>query len=506
MAQITVILPVLNGMPYLREALASLEAQTFRNFEIILWDNGSTDGTVEEAMQWIPSRLPGRIVVENPLPLHLCLARMVEETKTEFCARMDADDICLPRRFELQIGYLESHSDTVAVGGQMDMIDAHGVFVCRADFLPCSYTALLATLLFRCPLPHPGTMFRRSAVLRAGNYRERPPIEDLDLWLRLARVGKMVNLSESVLKYRLHSGSITDTAKKAGDHNQRIFKCLCQNGPQLFSISSPTYGRLLQKRHPLAIGPLSSTARRIAQLSGATTLQVLRSPEFLYSARCLTANRDVLSKIIYFLLGRDTSRSFFSQALEKVRFLPGVRHFLSWQKERRQKASIRKWIAVQRTRGSTIESIDVRAEFLEKSIEMGAGVVLEKEVTLAFVRDEKGRPHLRIGDGVFIGRNTMLSIHSPIIIGANVLIGAYSYITSCNHAFKTRALPIGAQGYTSAPITLEAGAWVGTHVVILPGIIVGEGAIVGAGSIVTRNIPPYEIWGGSPAHFLGKRP
>jgi acetyltransferase-like isoleucine patch superfamily enzyme/glycosyltransferase involved in cell wall biosynthesis len=506
MVQITVIIPVLNGMPYLREALTSLEAQTCRDFEVVLWDNGSTDGTVEEARQWIPSRLPGRVVTGNPLPLHLCLARMVEETKTELCARMDADDISLPRRFEWQMGYLDSHPDTVAVGGQMDMIDVKGVFVCRADFLPCSHTALLATLLFRCPLPHPGVMFRRSAVLKAGNYREPQPVEDLDLWLRLACVGKMVNLSESVLKYRLHSGSITDTAKKAGDHNRRIFECLCRNGRQLFSISSPTYGRLLKKKYPLAIRPLYLAARSIAQSSGVTTLQVLRSPEFLYSARCLTANRDVLSKIIYFLLGRDTSKSLFSQALGKVSFFPGVRHFLSWQKEGRQKASIRKWIAVQRTRGSSIESIDVRAEFLEESIEMGAGVVLEKEVSLAFVRDEKASPHLRIGDGVFIGRNTILSIHSPIIIGANVLIGAYSYITSCNHAFKTRSLPIGAQGYTYAPVTIEAGAWVGTHVVILPGIIVGEGAIVGAGSIVTRNIPPYEIWGGSPARFLGHRP
>jgi glycosyltransferase involved in cell wall biosynthesis len=75
--RLTVILPVLNAMPYLTEALASLEAQTFRDFEVCLWDNGSTDGSLEEARRWIPGRLKGRVVADRPLPLHECFARML---------------------------------------------------------------------------------------------------------------------------------------------------------------------------------------------------------------------------------------------------------------------------------------------------------------------------------------------------------------------------------------------------------------------------------------------
>jgi glycosyltransferase involved in cell wall biosynthesis len=71
-------------MPYLTEALASLEAQTFRDFEVCLWDNGSTDGSLEEARRWIPGRLKGRVVADRPLPLHECLAKRVEEARTEF--------------------------------------------------------------------------------------------------------------------------------------------------------------------------------------------------------------------------------------------------------------------------------------------------------------------------------------------------------------------------------------------------------------------------------------
>ena len=96
---ITVIIPILNAMPHLSEALESLASQTFKDFEVCLWDNGSTEGSVEEANRWIPDRLNGRVVSGNPLPLHECLARMVEEAGTEFVVRMDGDDVCMPDRF-----------------------------------------------------------------------------------------------------------------------------------------------------------------------------------------------------------------------------------------------------------------------------------------------------------------------------------------------------------------------------------------------------------------------
>jgi acetyltransferase-like isoleucine patch superfamily enzyme len=94
----------------------------------------------------------------------------------------------------------------------------------------------------------------------------------------------------------------------------------------------------------------------------------------------------------------------------------------------------------------------------------------------------------------------------PITIGDNTLIGAYSYIVSANHRFESRAAPIRDQGYRGAPIEIGEDVWIGTHVVILPGVRIGKGAIIGAGSLVNRNIPEYEIWGGVPARFIKKRP
>src|SRR5438270_212199 len=100
--RVTWLMPVKNGMPHLPATLQSIEAQTYQNWEVLVWDNGSTDGTLEELQRWIPSRLPGRIVSAEPLSLGTSLARLVEAAETELCARIDADDVNYRERLEKQ--------------------------------------------------------------------------------------------------------------------------------------------------------------------------------------------------------------------------------------------------------------------------------------------------------------------------------------------------------------------------------------------------------------------
>jgi acetyltransferase-like isoleucine patch superfamily enzyme len=504
--KVSVIIPVKNGLPYLVATLESLQRQTMQDFEVLVWDNGSDDGTLEILREWIPEKLPGRVVVDDPLPLHQCLAKLVEQASAEYLARLDADDLAPADRLAIQAEYLDNHADVAAVGGQMDMIDEAGRFLRNADHLPQSFGGILATLLFRCPLPHPGTMFRRSKVLQAGNYAASQPIEDLDLWLRLAKFGKLVNLPQVVVKYRLRPGSVTAAAKKAGDHTQRIFECLQRGIPELLSIDSRAYARLLGKAHPLAISPLHSIAGSIARLSGLSLGEVMRLPEFLESARCLTGRRDILSKLVYFWLGRDRTRSVFAQAVKKANFLPGICSLAAWRRRSCQRRRLRRWIGSLRKRACTIESVEVRGnEAWERCLEIGDGVSLEKEVAIYLAIEAGTTPRLRIGPGAFIGRNTSFSVFSTVDILANSLIGAYCYIASNNHCFASKAVPIKEQGYDWGPVSIGPDAWLGTHVVVLPNVTIGEGAIVGAGSVVTRDVPPYEIWGGVPAKRIKAR-
>ncbi len=137
---------------------------------------------------------------------------------------------------------------------------------------------------------------------------------------------------------------------------------------------------------------------------------------------------------------------------------------------------------------------------------IGAGSKIERDTTIWFSPNHGANPHLSIGNQVFIGRNVYLGVYQPIIIGSSALIGAYSYIISANHCYDSRAVPIINQGFIGLPIVIGDDVWIGTHVVVLPGVTIGTGAIVAASSVVNRDIPPYEIWGGTPARFLKMRP
>src|ERR1700761_6907929 len=103
--QVTWIMPVKNGMPYLRLTLESIANQTYKNHSIIVWENGSTDGTLEELRRWIPSRIPGFVVPGQPPSIGGSSAALVREAKTELCARTDADDIQLPDRLAVQVDH-----------------------------------------------------------------------------------------------------------------------------------------------------------------------------------------------------------------------------------------------------------------------------------------------------------------------------------------------------------------------------------------------------------------
>ena len=300
MPTITVIIPVLNAMPYLTKALASLEGQSFKDFEVCLWDNGSTDGSMEEARRWIPGRLKGRVVTGNPLPLHESLARMVEEAPTEFVARMDGDDVCLPERFELQLEEMQRNPNLAALGAQRLEIDAEGKPLPAGASMPIAFVDVLSRLLVGNSLLHPTVMFRRSAILSAGNYGLcEKPCEDYDLWLRVAKDFELRNSGRVLLKYRVHEGGIIMSARRAEALAQPNLDCICRHVQELFGIDPVNYRRLRDKQVPLAFPILLKAAGKISTRTGTRISRVLGSSEFLYSARCLTRKGDLASRALW---------------------------------------------------------------------------------------------------------------------------------------------------------------------------------------------------------------
>lgn len=205
-------MPVRNGMPYLPVTLRSIAEQTYSNHSIIVWDNGSTDGTLEVLEQWIPSKIPGIVIKDRPLSLGLSMAALVEHATTELCAVIHGDDINLPTRLEQQAAFMQANPSAGVVGGQIEIIDDDGAVVKTEGWKYRTDDANLRWLTrWQAQLCHPAVMLRKSAVLAAGNYRDRQPVEDSDLWIRLATVAEFGNLPDKVLRYRRSKTSSTGT-------------------------------------------------------------------------------------------------------------------------------------------------------------------------------------------------------------------------------------------------------------------------------------------------------
>lgn len=111
---------------------------------------------------------------------------------------------------------------------------------------------------------------------------------------------------------------------------------------------------------------------------------------------------------------------------------------------------------------------------------------------------------IEIGENVLLDDYCFVMAQNSIRIGKNTNIAAFCYITDFNHCFSDKSKNIVEQGYDTKPVIIEENAWIGTHVVILPGVTIGKGSVIGAGSVVTKNIPSNSVAAGNPAKVIRK--
>ncbi len=207
---VSVIMPVFNGEHYLDQAIASVLAQTLADFELIVVDDGSTDQTPAILGRCAKNDARVRIVSRPNTGIVGALNDGIAVARGEFLARMDADDLCEPERFAKQVDYLCAHPECVILGTQVLRIDPGDLPIGPED-QPLDHEAILARLLEggAGTLIHPSVMMRRAAVEAVGRYRlEFQWVEDYDLFLRLAEHGRLANLPDRLLRYRLHFESV----------------------------------------------------------------------------------------------------------------------------------------------------------------------------------------------------------------------------------------------------------------------------------------------------------
>jgi len=206
---VSVILPVYNAERYIATAVESILGQTFGDFEFIIINDGSTDRSTAILQELARKDSRIKLISRPNTGYVVALNQALDLARGEFIARMDADDISLPARFEKQLAYLQGNPGVVLVGTNVAQMDAAGLVIGPMSDVAFGHEAINHALLRRgWPIVHPAVMMRADAVRKAGGYIvEYCPNEDHDLFLKLGEIGQLENLPEILLHYRKHDAS-----------------------------------------------------------------------------------------------------------------------------------------------------------------------------------------------------------------------------------------------------------------------------------------------------------
>ena len=204
---VSVVMSVYDGEKYLREAVDSILAQTFSDFEFIIIDDGSTDDTYHILEGYKDERIK---LIKNSQNYGLAwsLNRGISLASGEYIARMDCDDISYPERFMAQVEFMDRHGDIDVVGSWIEYIDTDGRLTGKIWKCMGSVMGLRWLTFFNTPMPHPAVMARRRFFDLAGQYNAAFKVgQDYELWVRSNTVFRFSNIQRVLLKYRVHGAN-----------------------------------------------------------------------------------------------------------------------------------------------------------------------------------------------------------------------------------------------------------------------------------------------------------
>jgi len=208
---ISVTMPVYNAERYVAQAVESILAQTFGDFEFLILNDGSSDRCLQILQKYAAKDNRIRLSSQENRGIGATRNQLLTQAQGELIAVMDADDVAFPDRFALQVAFLQRHPEVLCVGGAHEFVDEAGRLLFRKQDPLEDATIQPLALRGETPINHPSAMMRRAAVLQVGGYDSSlAPAEDLDLFLKLGEIGKLANLPETVLQYRQHSQSASE--------------------------------------------------------------------------------------------------------------------------------------------------------------------------------------------------------------------------------------------------------------------------------------------------------
>jgi glycosyltransferase involved in cell wall biosynthesis len=210
---LTVLMSMFNSAAYLELAIRSTLAQSYKNFEFLIVDDGSTDNSLEIAKRYQKHHKRIRIIAHENWGACDSLNDAAKRARGDWLFRMDPDDMMLPTRLERQVTFLRDNPDLSVASSLAFLIDSNGRMIGRSRSPYTSRKVVLDTIAGRqlIGFHHPAAAMKKSAFLSLGGYRKQYWLaEDLDLWNRFADQGHMLLVQpEYLIKYRVHSQSVS---------------------------------------------------------------------------------------------------------------------------------------------------------------------------------------------------------------------------------------------------------------------------------------------------------
>lgn len=252
--QVTVLMSTYNAEKYIAETIESILNQTYKDFELLISEDGSTDNTLNIIKQYSEKDARIKIFAHENMGIALSFNQAIKLIENEWIVRMDADDIMMPNRMERQVAFIQENPDIAVASSFVYNIDENGKIIAKYES-PLTNREIVADRVKRnhaIGFHHPAVIMRKSVVQEVGGYRQEFfPTEDLDLWNRIAERGYTILVQpEYLLKYRIHGTSTSiSRAKTQAQKIRWIEECIVKrrNG-----YPEPTWQEFLdsQKRKP----------------------------------------------------------------------------------------------------------------------------------------------------------------------------------------------------------------------------------------------------------------
>ena len=206
--QVTVLMPVYNGQRFLVEAIESILAQSFKDFEFLIINDGSKDKSEDIIKRYAKKDSRIRFISRSNKGLVATLNEGLTKTKGKFIARMDCDDVSHPERLKKQVDYMEKNKKIALLGTSFNIIDENNCAIGHSYHLDRNED-LQMEFLVRNPFGHGTVMVRREVLKSVGGYDESQAIEDYELWWRISQKYETANIPEELYSWRVVSGGIS---------------------------------------------------------------------------------------------------------------------------------------------------------------------------------------------------------------------------------------------------------------------------------------------------------